>query len=84
MMPETDGAPKPAGLFDRHIRSCRVDGMRRFGARIVSMTHVHDPVARTVTERFEADGETRVRITPVRQAHDGRQALPGEAVVAVV
>ena len=33
--------------------------------------------------RFEADGETRLRLNLVAQAQDGRQTLVGEAVVAV-
>jgi hypothetical protein len=37
----------------------------------------------TVTERFEAEGETRLRINLVAQAQDGRPTSPGEAGVAV-
>lgn len=59
--------------------------LRSFGARFVSITQVHDLIActGTVTERFEEEGETRLRINLVAQAQDGRQTLLGEAVVAV-
>lgn len=58
--------------------------LRSFGARFVSMTQVHDLISfsGTVVERFEADGETRLRINLVAAAQDGRQTLLGEAIVA--
>jgi len=62
-----------------------IDRLRSFGTRFVSMTQVHDVIScsGTVAERFEADGEVRLRIQVQAQAQDGRQTLIGEAVVAV-
>lgn len=58
--------------------------LRSFGARFVSMTQVYDLISfsGTVVERFEAEGETRLRVSLVAAAQDGRQTLLGEAVVA--
>jgi len=43
---------------------CGADQLRGFGARFVSMTHVHDVITCTgqVVERFDRDGETVLRI----------------------
>jgi len=62
-----------------------LDRLRSFGARFVSMTQVHDVISctGTVAERFEAEGEVRLRINVLAQTQDGRQTLVGEAVVAV-
>ncbi len=62
-----------------------IERLRSFGARFVSMTQVHDLVScsGTIVERFEADGETRLRINLVATAQDGRQTLTGEAVISV-
>lgn len=59
--------------------------LREFGARFVSITQVHDEITCTgkVVERFEADGEQRVRVTVRAVAQDGRETLSGDAVVAV-
>jgi acyl dehydratase len=59
--------------------------LRQFGARFVSITQVHDLVTckGTVTERFETDGEQRVRVAVVATAQDGRETLVGDAVVAL-
>jgi len=59
--------------------------LRSFGARFVSITQVHDLVTcrGQVIERFEQDGETRVRVAVTATAQDGRQTLAGEAVVAL-
>lgn len=59
--------------------------LREFGARFVSITQVHDLITctATVTERFEADGEQRVRLVVVATAQDGRETLNGDAVVAL-
>jgi acyl dehydratase len=56
-----------------------------FGARFVSITQVHDLITckATVIERFEADGEQRVRLAVVATAQDGRETLSGDAVVAL-
>lgn len=58
--------------------------LREFGARFVSITQVHDLITcrGTVTERFEADGEVRVRIAVTAAAQDGRETLSGDAVVS--
>jgi acyl dehydratase len=60
--------------------------LREFGARFVSITQVHDKITckATVVDRFEADGEQRVRLTVVATAQDGRETLSGDAVVALV
>lgn len=73
------------GLAQVVTKWAGVDRLRSFGARFVSMTQVHDLItcAGTVTERFEEDGETRLRITVTATAQDGRQTLAGEAVVSV-
>ncbi|MBY0342751.1 MAG: dehydratase [Sphingomonadales bacterium] len=73
------------GLAQLVTRWAGLGCLRSFGARFVSMTQVHDLIncSGTVTERFEADGETRLRIAVVAAAQDGRQTLLGEAVVAV-
>jgi acyl dehydratase len=62
-----------------------ISRLREFGARFVSITQVHDVVTckGTVTERFEADGEQRVRVAVVAMAQDGRETLIGDAVVAL-
>jgi acyl dehydratase len=62
-----------------------VGRLREFGARFVSITQVHDKVTctATVTERFEQDGEERVRLAVVARAQDGRETLNGDAVVAI-
>lgn len=59
--------------------------LRSFGARFVSITHVHDVVhaAGVVSEVFEQDGERRARIALTATVQDGRTTLTGEAVVAL-
>ncbi len=59
--------------------------LREFGARFVSITQVHDVITcnATVIERFEADGEQRMRLAVVATAQDGRETLNGDAVVAL-
>lgn len=59
--------------------------LREFGARFVSITQVHDLVtcSATIADRFEADGETRVKLSVVATAQDGRETLNGDAVVAL-
>lgn len=65
-------------------RWCGMARLRRFGARFVSVTQVHDLITcgGEVTERFEVDGETLLRVTIVATAQDGRRTLAGEALVA--
>jgi len=62
-----------------------VAALREFGARFVSITQVHDVVTckATVIERFEVDGEQRLRLAVVATAQDGRETLRGDAVVAL-
>ena len=59
--------------------------LRRFSARFVSPTQVHDRItcSATVTEQFEEDGETRVRLDVAATAQDGRRTLAGQAVVTI-
>lgn len=61
------------------------DRLKEFGARFLALTQVGDVITcrAAVTERFEAEGETRVRLTLLATAQDGRQTMGGEAVVAV-
>lgn len=72
------------GLAQLVTRWAGIGRLRSFGARFVAITQVHDLITceGTVTERFEADGETRLRIALIASAQDGRQTLLGEAVVA--
>lgn len=72
------------GLAQLVTRWAGIGRLRSFGARFVAITRVHDLITceGTVTERFEADGETRLRIALIASAQDGRQTLLGEAVVA--
>jgi len=65
-------------------RWCGAERLRGFGARFVSITQVHDRItcAGRVTERFERDGETLLRVALVATAQDGRQTLTGHALVA--
>ncbi|MBL8651129.1 MAG: dehydratase [Sphingopyxis sp.] len=62
-----------------------VAALREFGARFVSITQVHDKISckATIIERFEAGGETRLRLAVVATAQDGRETLNGDAVVAL-
>jgi acyl dehydratase len=74
------------GVLSRVVtRWAGIGRLREFGARFVSITQVHDLVTckGTVTERFEADGEQRVRVAVVATAQDGRETLVGDAVVAL-
>jgi acyl dehydratase len=62
-----------------------VGRLREFGARFVSITQVHDLITcrATILERFEVDGEARLRLAVVATAQDGRETLNGDAVVAL-
>lgn len=59
--------------------------LRSFSARFVSITHVNDIIncSGIVVERYDEDGETRLRIAMEARAQDGRTTLKGEAIVAV-
>jgi acyl dehydratase len=59
--------------------------LRQFGARFVAITHVGDRITcrGTVVEKFEADGERRVRLALSTEDADGQVKLSGDAVVAL-
>lgn len=59
--------------------------LREFGAKFVAMTHVQDVLTcrATIIERFEQDGETRLRLAISLSTADGRETLSGDAVVAI-
>jgi acyl dehydratase len=59
--------------------------LRQFGVRFVALTHVGDRVGcrGTVVEKFESDGERRVRLELSTVDADGRVKLSGDAVVAL-
>ena len=59
--------------------------LREFGARFVSITQVHDKITCTgvVIDRFDTDGERRVRVEVRAVAQDGRETLSGDAVIAI-
>ena len=62
-----------------------ISRLRSFSARFVSVTQVHDVItcSGTVAERFDQEGEARVRVTVIATAQDGRQTLAGEAIVSI-
>lgn len=59
--------------------------LREYGVRFVAVTQVHDRIrcTGTVVEKFEAEGERRVRLSLQTQDHNGQVKLSGEAVVAL-
>jgi acyl dehydratase len=59
--------------------------IRGWGVRFVSMTPVHAKLVCTgkIVEKFEADGEKRVRVAINAHTDAGLHALSGEAVIAV-
>jgi acyl dehydratase len=59
--------------------------IRRWGVRFVSITPLHVKVICTgrVAEKFEADGEKRVRLDIEARTDQGHKTLIGEAVVAL-
>jgi len=59
--------------------------LRQFGVRFVAITHVGDRITcrGTVVEKFEADGEKRVRLELATVDADGQIKLSGDAVVAM-
>ncbi|MTD58954.1 MaoC/PaaZ C-terminal domain-containing protein [Amycolatopsis pithecellobii] len=74
------------GVLSRVVTQwCGAERLRAFGARFVSITHVHDVLTcrGRVTECVDEDGERRARIEVVVTAQDGRQTLVGEATVAL-
>lgn len=63
----------------------RQPALRQFGVRFVAITHVGDRITcrGTVVEKFEADGERRVRLELSTVDADGQLKLSGDAVVAL-
>jgi acyl dehydratase len=63
----------------------KIENLRSFGTRFVSMTQVHDVITCTgeVIDIFEAGGEKRAKVALAATAQDGRKTLTGEAVVAI-
>ena len=59
--------------------------LRQFGVRFVAITQVGDRVtcSGTVLEKYEADGEKRVRLELTTVDADGQLKLSGDAVVAL-
>ncbi len=59
--------------------------LRQFGVRFVAITQVGDRITcrGTVVEKFEADGEKRVRLELATVDADGLIKLSGDAVVAL-
>jgi acyl dehydratase len=59
--------------------------MREYSARFMSITPLHTSVTCTgrITEKFEAEGEKRVRIELAAHIDDGTQTMQGEVVVAL-
>ena len=58
--------------------------LRSFGVRFAAMTHIHDEVtcSAKVTEKFEEEGEKRVRLDVATHTQSGAQTLKGTAVIA--
>jgi hypothetical protein len=61
------------------------DRIRQWGVRFVAITPVHAKVVCTgkVVEKFEADGETRVRLEINAHTDSGLHTLAGDAVIAL-
>ncbi|KQP22443.1 MaoC family dehydratase [Pseudorhodoferax sp. Leaf267] len=59
--------------------------LRNYGVRFAAITHVGDRVRcqGRVVEKFEADGERRVRLELSTVNQDGQVKLSGDAVVAL-
>jgi acyl dehydratase len=59
--------------------------LRQFGVRFVAITQVGDRITclGTVVEKFEADGEKRVRLELSTVDADGQLKLSGDAIVAL-
>ncbi len=60
--------------------------IRSLGMRFVSITHLHHSVRCTgrVAEKFEADGERRVRVEIATTNQFGETKITGEAIVALL
>ena len=61
------------------------EALRHYGVRFVAITHVGDRITcrGSVVEKFEADGEQRVRLELSTVDADGQVKLSGDAVVAL-
>ena len=61
------------------------DQLRQWGVRFVAITPVHAKVICTgkVVEKFEAEGETRVRLEINAHTDAGLHTLAGDAVIAL-
>lgn len=59
--------------------------IRDYSVRFAAMTQVHEKITCTgeVTEKFEVNGERRVRLTLTTANADGQIKLAGDAVVAL-
>jgi acyl dehydratase len=59
--------------------------IRDYSVRFAAITQVHEKITCTgeVTEKFEVDGERRVRLTLTTANADGQIKLAGDAVVAL-
>lgn len=59
--------------------------LRQYGVRFVAITQVGDRITcrGTVVEKFEAEGEKRVRLELSTVDHNGQVKLSGDAVVAL-
>jgi len=59
--------------------------LRSYGVRFAAITHVGDAVrcSGTVVEKFEQDGERRIRVELTTASQDGEIKLRGDAVFAL-
>ncbi len=59
--------------------------IRDYSVRFAAMTQVHEKISCTgkVTEKFEVDGERRVRLSLTTANAEGQTRLAGQAVVAL-
>jgi acyl dehydratase len=59
--------------------------LRQYGVRFVAITQVGDRITcrGTVVEKFEADGEQRVRLELSTVDQNGQVKLSGDAVIAL-
>lgn len=74
------------GVMARVVTQWRgIGALKEFGARFVSITHVHDTITfrATVSEITEAEGQPVARLAIVAVAQDGRETLTGDAVVVL-
>ncbi|HWK48677.1 MAG TPA: MaoC/PaaZ C-terminal domain-containing protein [Steroidobacter sp.] len=67
------------------LKFARQEHIRNYAVRFTSITPVNARVSCTgkVLEKFEADGERRIRVAIQTKIDDGTVTLEGEAVIAV-